>query len=29
MLMIGEVQKNENVSEYNRLEFGVLVSDKI
>jgi len=27
--MIGEVQKNENVSEYNRLEFGVLVSDKI
>jgi len=27
--MIGEVQKNETVSEYNRLGFGVPVSDEI
>jgi hypothetical protein len=29
MLMIGEVQKNETVSEYKRLGFGVSVSDEI
>jgi hypothetical protein len=29
MLMIGEVQKNETVSEYNKLGYGVPVSDEI